>query len=58
MTESHTDMHKIRIPRFFFENRLHWQFEVEKISPNGCFRVHNYLRINKTLVRTSSYELG
>jgi len=25
---SHLDMQKIRIIGFFFENRLHWQFEV------------------------------
>jgi len=24
------DMHKIQITGFFFENRLHWLFEVEK----------------------------
>ena len=29
-TASHLDMQKIRIIGFFFENRLHWQFEVEK----------------------------
>ena len=29
-TASHTDMQKIRIIGFFFENRLHWQFEVGK----------------------------
>jgi len=27
---SHPDMQNIRIIGFFFENRLHWQFEVEK----------------------------
>ena len=27
-TASHADMQKIRIMGFFFENRLHWQFEV------------------------------
>ena len=27
-TTSNPDMHKIRINGFFFENRLHWQFEV------------------------------
>jgi len=27
-TASHPDMQKIRIIGFFFENRLHWQFEV------------------------------
>jgi hypothetical protein len=29
-TASHGDMQKIRVSGFFFENRLHWQFEVEK----------------------------
>jgi hypothetical protein len=29
-TASHPDMQKIRITLFFFENRLHWQFEVEQ----------------------------
>ena len=27
-TESHSDMQKIRIIGFFYENRIHWQFEV------------------------------
>jgi hypothetical protein len=27
--ESHPDMQKIRITGFLFENKLHWQFEVE-----------------------------
>jgi hypothetical protein len=30
-TASHPDMQKIRIIGFFFGNRLHWQFEEEKI---------------------------
>ena len=29
-TACHPDMRKIRITGFFFENRLHWQFDVEK----------------------------
>jgi len=29
-------MHKIRIIGFFFENRLHWQYAMEKVSTNGC----------------------
>jgi len=29
-TTSHPDMQKIRIILFFFDNRLHWQFEVKK----------------------------
>ena len=28
-TAGHADMHNIRIIVFFFENKLHWQFEVE-----------------------------
>jgi hypothetical protein len=28
-TASHADMQKIRIIGFIFENKLHWQFEVE-----------------------------
>jgi hypothetical protein len=34
-TRSYTDMQKIRIIELVSENRLHWQFEVEKISING-----------------------
>jgi len=29
-TASQPDMQKIRITEFFYENRLHWQFEVGK----------------------------
>jgi fructosamine-3-kinase len=29
-TASQTDMWKSRVTGFFFENRLQWQFEVEK----------------------------
>jgi hypothetical protein len=29
-TANHPGMQKIQITEFFFENRLHWQFEVEK----------------------------
>jgi len=43
-------MKKIRIIGFFFENRLHWLFEVEKKSTNGCFRLHIYFLTNKTLI--------
>jgi len=52
---SHLDMQKIRIIGFFFENRLYWQFEVEKISTNDCFRVHIYLLTYKILVYSSLY---
>jgi hypothetical protein len=47
-TFNHPDVQTIRIIGFFFENRLHWQFEVENISKNSDFRVHTYLRTNKT----------
>jgi hypothetical protein len=30
-TASHPDMQKIRKIGFLYENRLHWQYEVEKI---------------------------
>jgi hypothetical protein len=43
-------MQIVRITGFFFENRLHRQFQVEKISTNGCFGLHIYLRTNKTLI--------
>ena len=33
-TASHPDMQKLQIIGFFFENRLHWQFEVKKNSTN------------------------
>jgi hypothetical protein len=48
-------MQKIRITGFFFENRLHWQFEVGKVSANGSLRPLIYLRPNKTLIRNSLY---
>jgi len=50
-------MKEIRISGFFFENRLQWQFEVEKKSTNGCFRLNIYLRTNKTLVLNSLYVI-
>jgi hypothetical protein len=43
-------MQKIRIIEFVFDNRQHWQFKVEKNSPTGIFRLHIYLRTNKTLI--------
>ena len=39
-TASHPDMQNIRIIGVLFRNRLHWQFEVERISTSGCFRLH------------------
>jgi hypothetical protein len=50
-TANHPDMQKIRIIGFFFENRLHWQFEVRlllfavctvpasKLFDDACFQV-------------------
>ena len=52
---SHSDMQKIWIIGFFFENRLYWQFKVERISTNGYFRLHIYLRTYKILVHSSLY---
>jgi hypothetical protein len=48
-TASHPDMQKIRIIGYFLENGLHWQFEAEKNSTKDNFRLHIYLRTNKTL---------
>jgi hypothetical protein len=42
---SHPDMQKIRIRRFFFENRLHWQNEVWLL----LFTVCQYVPVFKTL---------
>jgi len=55
MTTSHPDMQKIRKIGFFFENRLQGQFEVEKNSKNRYFRLHVYLRTNKTLIHNPLY---
>jgi hypothetical protein len=48
-------MQKIRIIGFFFENRLRWHFEVEKISTNGCVKQHFYLPIYKTFIHNFLY---
>jgi hypothetical protein len=50
-------MQKIQIIEFFFENRLHWQFDVEKKknSTNGSVRLRIYLCTNKTLLHNSLY---
>jgi hypothetical protein len=37
----------------FFKNKLHWQFEVEKLQTDGCLRLHIYLQTNKTLKHKS-----
>jgi len=52
-TANHSDIQKIRKIGFFFENSLHWQLEGEIISTNGCFRLHIYLRTNKTVIHNS-----
>jgi hypothetical protein len=49
-TASHSDTQKIRIIGFYFESGLHWQFEVETISTNGCCKLHIYLRTDNTLI--------
>ena len=51
-TTSHPDRRKFRKIGFFSENKLQWHFEVDKNSTNGCFRLHIYLRTNKTLYVT------
>ena len=56
-TASHPDIQKIRIIAVFFENVLHWQFQVETNSTNGGFKLHIYLRKNKTLTHNSLYVL-
>ena len=43
VTTCHPDTQKIRITVFLFDNRLHWQFDVQKVSINSCFRLHIYL---------------
>ena len=54
---NYPDVQKIRIIGFFL-NRLHWQFEVEKKTTNGHFRLHIYLRTNKILIHNSLYVFG
>jgi hypothetical protein len=38
-TASHSDMQKIRIIGCFFENKLHWQFEVRMFLFKVCIYV-------------------
>jgi hypothetical protein len=45
-------MEKIRVIRFF-ENRLQWQFKVEKFLQTSIFRLHIYFRTSKTLIHNS-----
>ena len=54
-TVSRPDMQNIRMTGFFFENRIHSQSDVEENPTNGCFRLHNYLCTNKTLILNSLY---
>jgi hypothetical protein len=35
-TANYPDMHKIRTVGFFFEYRLHWQFEVRPLLSTVC----------------------
>jgi len=44
-TTSHPDMQKIRIIGFFFENRLHWQFEVEKKILRAAILVYVFIYV-------------
>ena len=48
-------MQKIRIIGFFFQNRLHWQFEVggKKNFYKRLFRLHIYLHTIKTVIHNS-----
>jgi hypothetical protein len=55
VTESHPDRQKIRRVGFFFENRPHWQFEMENIFTNGSIRLHINLLTNKTSIHISFY---
>jgi hypothetical protein len=48
---------EIWIIEFFFENRLHWQFEVANVSTEGCFRLYIYLCANKTLMLNSLHVI-
>jgi len=45
----------IRIIRFCFENRLHWQFELDKNAAKSCFMLHVHLRDNRILIHNSLY---
>jgi hypothetical protein len=51
-TASHSDMQKIRIIEFLFENRQQWQFEVGG-EGGGILQTAVYLRTNKILVNNS-----
>jgi hypothetical protein len=49
-TTRHPDKQNFRIIGIFFENKIHWQFEVGVKSTYGCFRLHIYLRTNDTVI--------
>jgi hypothetical protein len=53
---SHPDMQKTQIIGFFFENRLHWQYEVENNIYKWLFRLHFYLH-TKTFVQNLLYVI-
>jgi len=53
---SHPDMQKIEITGFFFENMLHWQFEVENNIYSWLFSLHLYLH-TKTFTQNSLYVI-
>jgi hypothetical protein len=53
-TAKQPDTQNIRITGFFFENRLHGQFGVEKIYKR-LFCLPVYLHTNKKLIRNSLY---
>ena len=57
-TARRPDVPYSQIIGFLFENMLHWQFEIGKISTNGCFRLHIYLLTNKTLIHNSLNLFG
>ena len=53
-TASHPYIQTTRITGFSFENTLQWQSEVEKkFLQKAGFRLHIYLRKNKTLIHNS-----
>jgi hypothetical protein len=53
---SHPGMQNNRIIVFFSENRLHWQFEVEKKFQQMAIVGYIFMYLtNKTLVHNASY---
>jgi hypothetical protein len=53
-TASHPDMQKLQITGFFFENRLHWQFEFKKkIYIRVCPTfIPKFIKISQKIRRT------